>query len=245
MEADENGNINCSYCIDCVSCTNCISCTECIECTNTSNSKNCYKSNRCNDCTSCSYCRYVGSCSDCISCTSCVYCVSCTDCKYCDYNMFISNCSDCYYSTNSDFCSNGNYLNSCSRIRDSTWCVGCKYNNDSTDSNSFPSASKNSIGVIFSTNESVASNTMGVSVYNVTNEFYRDISVSPNISYNSFVKVIYENESLENTLQINLNTGIITGSFTSTSNTLGDIKITTSFISISELITNNNLKYYN
>lgn len=69
---DENGNVNCYYCVDCHNCKNCIgsiNCSNCFDCTNCKN---------CRDCSNC----YDSS--DCSDCNQCIDCISCNNCFGCD-----------------------------------------------------------------------------------------------------------------------------------------------------------------
>lgn len=69
---DENGNINCHFCVNCKNCTNCIGCRDCQdldECTN------------CNKCTNCYQCSDLTMCSDC---DGCIDCLGCNELFACD-----------------------------------------------------------------------------------------------------------------------------------------------------------------
>ena len=68
---DENGNVNCYYCINCKNCINCIGCvdcTDCTECTNCNNSTDCTHSYglimcvKCDDCIDCLHCKTLFAC---------------------------------------------------------------------------------------------------------------------------------------------------------------------------------------
>lgn len=63
---DENGNINCHFCVGCVDCVNCIGCVNCKDCV---------------DCTNCIECTDCYNSYDLIRCIDCQYCVDCANCN--------------------------------------------------------------------------------------------------------------------------------------------------------------------
>lgn len=97
MTPDENGNINCHFCVNC---TNCINCIGCINCTD------------CDECTNCYNCTMCSNSSDLIMCSQCDSCLECTHCKhliFCDGLMTAGNVGSQVIYFGDD--SNSKYLN--------------------------------------------------------------------------------------------------------------------------------------
>lgn len=68
---DENGNVNCLYCVDCQNCRNCIGCIGCTDCVECTNCIECVECQRCHDSIKCKNCDF---CIDCRHCEKCLFC---------------------------------------------------------------------------------------------------------------------------------------------------------------------------
>jgi hypothetical protein len=88
---DENGNINCFFCVDCKNCENCIGCIGCTGC------------NHCTNCINCKSCYHCYDSVYCSECDSCVECNGCAKCLFCDGMIARSHLgSYCIYSDGFD-----------------------------------------------------------------------------------------------------------------------------------------------
>lgn len=88
-QPDENGNINCYFCVDCTNCENCIGCIGCSDCSD------------CTNCTNCNECNY---CYDSVYCTNCQHCCNCDNCInafYSDNIILNLNSGSCLFSERS------------------------------------------------------------------------------------------------------------------------------------------------